>query len=265
MAGSSDDLAPGYAGPATVSGYRDFLSSLRSRIDAALDNLGVVQPENDGPTDGAFRPSPTNPDLIEFTYLNRKYTVSSIQLLMMFTLGSLVQVGIPDPVMNPGTKFFGVSPSIEAFLRTLGSVPPGDYAYRLTSGDYATWLKDIAYASNDGNNANQQNPGGGAFSGSNTNTKFQTKPVSCLDLANLTFFLDNETNQAATLYALSAVDQPAQKNGQFASLAVPAGSLLPVGVNLETTTIPYMVGQAVFGTAPTSGYLRLLALARRAV
>lgn len=255
---------PSGGAPGSMKG---FLTSLRAEIDRALSDMGVTasQPTEAGPeVSGRFRPSPWNPDIIEFVYAGKKYAVSSIELTMMFTIGKLVQVKIPDPVMNPGTKFFGVSPAVEAFLRVLATVPPGDYSYRLSTGSYLTVLLDASYQSNDGNAANPYNPGGGAFTGSSSVTNFLTRVVSCADLQAITFILDNETNQSATLNALAMAEQNGKANGPYSNVTVGAGVLLPLGVDLTDLIVPYMQGQAKFSTAPTSGYLRLLAYGRRA-
>ena len=200
-----------------------------------------------------------NPDLIRFKLHNRPYVVSSIELTMFFTIGRLVLTKLPNAAMNPSTVIFGVPENIRAFLSVLGVLPPGEDSYRISTSDQVTAMPDYVYDSRQSGV-----PAQGNFGAGNTVKSFQTQSIPCLDLQAITFFLDNQTNQAATLNALAALDSNASSNGVLSTGAVASGAVLPIGVGLLVDVVPYMVGQAVFVTAPTSGYLRLIPLGRRA-
>lgn len=245
----------------SVSGLTDLLASIKSRIDSGLEELGIISPESMGPPDGGgrFSPSPSNPDLIRFKYQNRPYVVSSIELTMFFTIGRLVLTKLPNAALNPSTEIFGVPENIRAFLAVLGVLPPGEYTYRISTSDQVTTMPDFVYDSRLVGSPNQGN-----FAAGNSVKNYQTPPIPCLDLKAITVFLDNQTNQSASLNLLAALDANVQANGVLSTITVASNTLLLLAAALDTDVIPYMAGQAVFATAPTSGYLRLIPFGKRA-
>ena len=233
---------------------------------------GARTPLSQGP--GSRVPGPSyDSDAAEgyrmrFSYGGQMWEVDLAEVIAMFTVGKVTMTQVFDPTTNPNVEVYNLPENIRAWYLSRKALRPGRYEYMLTLDADSTVLSSFLFDSL----APMPLGLGGlspprAFQAGDTGTVFRTKVFPSLPYQNVTVHFLNGTDQDGTALLYGSYhehgDVTSGDFGQLSTNAVAHGTLLPVGQDLRATLVPYMYAELKFATAPASGSLKIVPVARR--
>ncbi len=185
-------------------------------------------------------------------------TISLAEIMALLTAGHLEASELYDPKESQNADLFECPSDLATWLLSRRILPPGKYTYVLdwqtsaaviVGGRYDNSLTPFAAG----------NVGKGPFAGGR---------VSVRSLTSVVFHFVNTTDQAAT-YQIYGSPTPGGPFGPIPGLgtgSVPVGNVtpqdLPIGLNLSTM-IPYVYATLTFSSAPQTGFVQIIPIARK--
>ncbi len=208
--------------------------------------------------------------LISFSYGGQTYRVSPEDLTARFTVGAIYLLQAYDPQTNPNIELFGLPEPVRAWILHIAAqqMRPGRYQYLLNITADVTLLQSLVADTNAPGSGLTGFPQSTPGLAGNAALVFVGKPIPASAYQNVTVHCDNQTGQSASLQLYgSYIPNPGTPPSGWAVVGIPvavaAGLDGAAGVDLTTTIYPFLIAVVTFTTAPTTGSLRIVPIAKR--